>query len=901
MPKPPAGYAKNKTPSFQNLFCNTMFLYYINIMSKSDDGLDALINIKSDFLSFCNEHGSVSEADTRVKIIDRILKEVCEWPESAITREEHVATGFVDYVLTINNRRFVAVEAKKEGISFTIPYDKDHSHYKISGSLATDKEVRSALDQVRTYCDDSAIRYAIATNGYAWIIFRAIREDLPWKEGRAKVFPSLDYITEHFSDFWNLLSYPAVSAGALDEEFGVLQPVSRTLYRVVDRLFNADLPLQRNRLNAQLEPLTRAIFDNIADQDFLEILESCYVHSSSLRIVAKDLDFVIEDSIPRFLSNQGTEELSQGETHSGSFGSAMSRAMIHKNGELFLLLGGIGSGKTTFLRRYQRTVGKDLLERRAVWFHIDFLKAPLDPMDLEEFVWREILDQLRDRYTATTIENRRNIKRVFLKDINALKETTLKYLHEGQPEYEHILSKHLEQWQQDLSRYVPGLLNVCKEREDLAVVLFIDNVDQLSPAYQAQIFLLAQRVARTARCITVVSLREESYYATSVKKTFTAYSNRKFHIASPLFRVLIGNRIQYAIKLLQKSDEELQVILSSGIKIEKNSIIELLKIVQESIFLKNKNIAMFIEAICFGNMRLALQMFTTFLTSGATDVDKMLFKYRQTGAYYVAYHEFVKSIILGDRKYYKEGQSPIMNVFDCGTERNASHFTSLRILEMLLLHRREYSQEGQGYVELSNLMTSFDDLFDNRADFIRTINRLVARQLVEVNTRSPENIYGASHVRITSSGWYYIYYLSSTFPYLDLVLQDTPLEDENLENELRQAVFQVDNLSDREEQKIERMNVRFTRVEKFINYLEKQEDDERIKFGLDKYNNPISKHFVPHIKESYAYQRDWILRRIKENREKLAEDIQIGDEDTDIQLITTIGKDIDTDKSDIGS
>jgi len=56
------------------------------------------------------------------------------------------------------------------------------------------------------------------------------------------------------------------------------------------------------------------------------------------------------------------------------------------------------------------------------------------------------------------------------------------------------------------------------------------------------------------------------------------------------------------------------------------------------------------------------------------------------------------------------------------------------------------------------------------------MNRLVSRQLIEVNTRSTDDIHGAAFVRITSSGWYYLRLLANSFSYLDLVLQDTPIK-----------------------------------------------------------------------------------------------------------------------------
>lgn len=73
-------------------------------------------------------------------------------------------------------------------------------------------------------------------------------------------------------------------------------------------------------------------------------------------------------------------------------------------GQVFLLLGGIGSGKTTFLKRYQRTVGKNLLEKNTLWFYIDFLTAPVDPRDMETFFWDAVLKDVRTRYSSPPLE-----------------------------------------------------------------------------------------------------------------------------------------------------------------------------------------------------------------------------------------------------------------------------------------------------------------------------------------------------------------------------------------------------------------------------------------------------------------------------------------------------------------
>jgi hypothetical protein len=290
-----------------------------------DEGLETLRRIAAEFSDFCQRAGSVTESDTRAKVITQILVGVCGWPEPSITREEHSSRGYLDYVLRVLGKRAIAVEAKREGIPFIFPTGHHQRSLKLSGALLTQAPVREAIEQVWGYCSESGIRFAVASNGYAWIVFRAVRDDMPWREGHARIFPSLDYIAEHFTEFWNLLSYQAISAGALDLEFTAFHRPPRLLHRVIDRLFNADLPLHRNTLHNRLAPIIHAFFEDITDRDQLQILESCYVHTGSLRIVAKDIDAVITDSIPRFLQDEGTEPITQGPSHAGRFGVAMSR------------------------------------------------------------------------------------------------------------------------------------------------------------------------------------------------------------------------------------------------------------------------------------------------------------------------------------------------------------------------------------------------------------------------------------------------------------------------------------------------------------------------------------------------------------------------------------------------
>ena len=156
---------------------------------------------------------------------------------------------------------------------------------------------------------------------------------------------------------------------------------------------------------------------------------------------------------------------------------------------------------------------------------------------------------------------------------------------------------------------------------------------------------------------------------------------------------------------------------------------------------------------------------------------------------------------------------------------------------------------------------------------LSTLTRLLNRRLIESNTRTSETLEGVSHVRVTSAGWYYCRYLICTFAYLDLVLQDTPLDDPDVEKYLRDSVYKVDNLSDREDEKIARVRARCERVDVFIDYLIAQEKFERLEFALTDLEHPMADPVMLDIRDNFQREKEWILKRLTENREKFEDDV----------------------------
>src|SRR5437879_505984 len=185
-----------------------------------DKALEAFKAIYKGLADFAHVRGKVSEADTRANIIDRVIHDVLGWPRDAVRREVYSKAGYLDYELS-RGIPVVVVEAKAEGETFVIPYRKraGAQRLKISGTLGKDLATCSALEQTHNYCSERGIRYGATTNGYSFVIFRAITEGVSWRDGNAVVFSGPKIIESDFTTFWNLLSYHSVVDGKLDDSF----------------------------------------------------------------------------------------------------------------------------------------------------------------------------------------------------------------------------------------------------------------------------------------------------------------------------------------------------------------------------------------------------------------------------------------------------------------------------------------------------------------------------------------------------------------------------------------------------------------------------------------------------------------------------------------------------------
>jgi len=767
-----------------------------------------------------NEWSKLSESDTRSKIIDPLFKECLNWNEEDIIREKGTDSGYIDYLFMKGDKVLFLLEAKKEGLGFKIPPNFKNRHYVINGTLAKCAELKAAIEQARQYCDDKGIKIAIISNGHQYVIFEAITVGTPWRNGKCIVFNGFEDIETYFNLFFKYLNKNSVLVGSLQNLLSDKTDLIK-FTRPLDKIINKDAIEPRNYLYNYIAPFVKFIFGDITEDSQIDILNKCYVFDKATYGAndtgIKDL-FI--DRMPHFTEEDSIKFFFESEKSAGWFESCVNHVRRNtKKGELILLIGGIGSGKTTFIHRFYNIIFKE--ESKNLWLYVDFKTAPTTVEKLEDYIYEKLINNFEDRYYEEI-------------------KTQL-------TSFGIVLDKT------DKEKYLLNLFTILRYM-NYSVSIVLDNVDRCNINLQEKIFASAEYIVDKFSILTILALREESYYRSKLSGVFDAYHLTKFFIHSPHFEKLILNRIDYMLELLTKDDDLISEIIKKKINFngKKEDVILFFNVLKTSLE-RNKAyfmqpITLFITQISEGNMRDALDMFNYFLSSGNTKVKEII----DTGdRYTIAPYQFLKSVILSEAKYYRGDKSYIMNLFDLNTELTNSHFLHLRILDYAFVNRSAETRMERGFLEINKLMQEAEDLFIPQSAIEDSLLKLNKFSLIKFENYAQGDLKSVNYFKITGRGSYYLTQFIKKFIYIDLVHADTPICDYNVSEFLRRKI-DASLLDDK-----------FERSEKFLEYLLEMEEKEFAEHPEYKNSNLTKRRFIKWIINDFMQERDIILNKPK--------------------------------------
>ncbi|MFP5423468.1 MAG: hypothetical protein ACLGID_18680 [Gammaproteobacteria bacterium] len=339
-----------------------------------------------------------NEAETRHKIIDFVLHDFLSWPKNRVAVEEYISPGFADYILKKSNGDdHIFIEAKKEGVFFELPIAYSSSEnfcYIPIKKIISDANIKKAMSQVRAYCFDTGCEFGCITNGHEWIFFKTFEKGKRWEDLQAFVIRSLNFFVSDYTKAVNSFSFVAISENSsLSSLLSSSLPKDRSIFYPKEKILSYEHPITANRLASTLRPLANRYFGVISDDD-TDFMDKCYVSEREYRATSDDIRDLIHDSLTPYFEEYGVQQLSDTGKGGGLGGRLTKNIKKGRKGEVLVLFGGKGAGKSTFIKRLLHHTPPRWLKDHAVISIVDLLKVPENKEVIRGHVWRRLVESL---------------------------------------------------------------------------------------------------------------------------------------------------------------------------------------------------------------------------------------------------------------------------------------------------------------------------------------------------------------------------------------------------------------------------------------------------------------------------------------------------------------------------
>lgn len=543
-----------------------------------------------------------------------------------------------------------------------------------------------------------------------------------------------------------------------------------------------DSSIDPNTFAADLSPALRRYFTSRDQTTDVEIYSRAYISSNEVTSYDRILESFLKDRLAR---SKQRVEITTSRRRSDEISTTINQFTEKKpiGGDLQLITGGVGAGKSLFARRYKEFLQPDSLRGMNNWAFINFINPPENFSKWNDWVCDGFVASVVQEGAQIDLRDESNQERIFAKDLadRGAYYRRMEKVQSGRGELEK--ARDIESWRLDslkltrgISRYLQG------DRAENLIVVF-DNVDRRESDAQLAAFQTALWFMDQTRCMVILQMRDSTFEAYKNETPLDTYkSGQIFHISPPRFIDVVKRRLELSLEYLaEQAPEQVTFVTRAGstIKYPKSRAGDFLTGIYNELFQSRNNVSRVLEALAGRNVRRALDMFFAIITSGHMPEEIIASVAQGSGFRAFPEHLILRALMRQSYRFFNNNTGFVANIFHCESRwERPSNLLIPELLFYLIGQRKVRGDNGQmGFVALSRLSLELEGLGFIKADVKEAALFCLKKELIEVDTSSLNTIRDRDSIKATAAGWAHMRLLSSRLEYVASVLPTTPVDD----------------------------------------------------------------------------------------------------------------------------
>ena len=455
--------------------------------------------------------------------------------------------------------------------------------------------------------------------------------------------------------------------------------------------------------------------------------------------------------------------------------------------QVLLLIGSVGSGKSTFVDYVSLVALPEEIRQKSVWVRVNLNKAPLNTDIAYNWIARAIIDDLRTTLVNQDIDELSTLNKIFGPELKTFRKGPLALLDQDSDEYRSMLASELNRLHSSPLTFARCLARyVCAGPGKLLVVV-LDNCDKRTRDEQLTMFQIAHWVQTEFKSLVILPIRDVTFERHRNEPPLdTALKGLIFRIEPPPFTEVLQSRVRLALKEMlasQSTASTLSYILPNGMRVSYPSSDQSLYLasILRSLYEHDRFVRNIMTGLAGRDVRHALEIFLEFCTSGHIGEDE-IYKIRLFKGKYALPQSVVARVLLRmQRRFYHGDRAYVKNLVQCDPEDPLpDHFVRLSILHWLEQRHKVQGPAGvEGFHAVGKIVQDLVHLCHDAIRVRKELLYLAREGCVVAEHLRVDELRDRDLVRLTASGLVHLQLMANP-DYLAACAEDTWLSDPTL-------------------------------------------------------------------------------------------------------------------------
>ncbi|MDB5012291.1 MAG: ribosomal protein [Daejeonella sp.] len=516
------------------------------------------------------------------------------------------------------------------------------------------------------------------------------------------------------------------------------------------------------------------LFNPITEDEKVNVVKNAYVKVYKHESHLNPIDKLLRKKLHPSLNN--TTEI--GDNINPKEITNRLKSASRYNNQVLLLVGSVGSGKSTFMTYLREVALDETLKNSLFWATLNLNNAPVNSTEIYHWIKHNLIEQIREKFHGVDFDSYEIISKVYSQEILKFDKLAGVLLNKESDRYKSQLYDKIQEFQKDSTLTLNCYINEFITNSGKELIIILDNCDKRNLQEQLLMFEVANWIKDTIKSIVFLPLRDTTYdHYRNEKPLDTVIKDLTFRITPASLEKVIYSRINFASRLSQNNNDR-YYFLSDSIKVRYPAEDELyyLKSILFSLF-QNTFFKKLLIGLAGSDIRKGIEIFTDFCKSGHIS-DSDIFKMKQLrGQHKLPNHIISKVFLRGNKFYYNDESSMIKNVFaNDPSDTLPNPFVRICILKWLHSNYRIKGPSGAlGYHSCLALTNYLIGLGQDKKRIETEILFLIRQKLINSESQDSSHFKYEELVSISTAGIIHLEIVGN-LDYLSAISEDTWFE-----------------------------------------------------------------------------------------------------------------------------